>query len=423
MQIHEDLPLEGWEYKTAGRRKSSWFANVGSLQLQKLNRDISTDVVIVGGGIAGMTTAYLLTRAGKKVAVVDDGNVGSGETGRTTAHITHALDDRYYHIEKVHGKRGARIAAASHTAAIDLIEAIVREEGIGCDFQRLDGYLFLDPTDKKKSLEDELEATHRAGIVGTELVDRAPLRSFDTGPCIRFPDQAQFQPLKYLAGVASAVIRKGGQIYTGTHAQDVMSTGVKTTEGHRVAAKKVVVTTNAPIVDRISKIYDKQIAYRTYAIGARIRKGAVPKALYWDTGNQKSKNTVPPYHYVRVQELEGRDYDLLIVGGEDHETGNASDMDKRYSTLESWAKRRFPIEDIEYRWSGQVLESKDSMAFIGRNPKDKRRNIFIATGDSGNGITHGTIAGIILSDLVLGKRNEWAKLYDPARKTRSGGRK
>jgi glycine/D-amino acid oxidase-like deaminating enzyme len=297
---------------------------------------------------------------------------------------------------------------------MDLIELISRDEGIDCDFVRLDGYLFLDPTDKIKSLKDELAATHRAGITRTELVDRAPL-DFDTGPCLRFPQQGQFQPLKYLAGLAQAVARMGGQIYTETHTQDVRSTGIRTDAGHRIAAKKIVVATNAPIIDRISKMYDRQIAYRTYAIGARIKKGSVPKALYWDTGNHKSENTVPPYHYVRVQEMEDKDYDLLVAGGEDHETGNASDMERRYERLESWAKRRFPIGTIEYRWSGQVFEPKDGMAFIGRNPKDGRRNIFIATGDSGNGITHGTIAGIILSDLILGKENEWAKLYDPAR--------
>lgn len=381
------------------------------------------DVVIVGGGIAGMTTAYLLVRASKSVALVDDGNLGSGETGRTTAHITHALDDRYYNIEKIHGKRGARIAAASHTAAIDLIERIVSKEGIDCDFHRLDGYLFLDPTDRKKSLNDELEATHRAGIGETELLDRVPLESFNIGQCIRFPHQAQFQPLKYLAGIARAIKQSGGQVYTGTHAQEVNSNGIKTKDGFKIAAKKIVVATNAPIIDKISKIYGKQIAYRTYVIAGRIRKGSVPQALYWDTGNHRSKNAVTPYHYVRVQDMEERDYDLLIVGGEDHETGNASDSEKRYSTLESWAKRRFPIEAIEYRWSGQVLEPRDSVAFIGRNPKDRRRNIFIATGDSGNGITHGTIAGIILSDLILGKKNEWAELYDPARRLPSGGKK
>jgi glycine/D-amino acid oxidase-like deaminating enzyme len=415
--------IEGWENKTSGRMESSWFDDSESLVFQKLNRDISVDVAIVGGGIAGMTTACLLSKAGKAVAVIDDGNIGSGETGRTTAHITHALDDRYYHIEKVHGKKGAKVAAASHTAAIDLIESIVLEEGIDCDFRRLDGYLFLDPTDNRKSLDDELAATHRAGLMRTELLRNAPISSFDTGPCIRFPDQAQFQPLKYLAGLAELIIKRGGQVYTQTHAKSVTSSGIKTEDGYKVAAKKIVVATNAPIVDKISKIYDKQSPFRTYVIGARIKKGSIPMALYWDTGNQKSKNSVPPYHYVRIQEMQNEDYDLLIVGGEDHPTGGANDMEKRYNAIESWAKKRFPIQGIEYRWSGQVLEPKDSIAFIGRNPKDERKNVFIASGDSGNGMTHGTIAGIILTDLILGKRNEWAKLYDPSRKIRSGGKK
>jgi glycine/D-amino acid oxidase-like deaminating enzyme/nitrite reductase/ring-hydroxylating ferredoxin subunit len=415
---------EGWEKKTAGKTESSWFAEAKSLQFQKLDKVISVDTVIVGGGIAGMTTAYLLAKAGKKVAVIDDGNVGSGETGRTTAHITHALDDRYYHIEKVHGKKGARLAAESHTAAIDMVESIVREEDIDCDFERLDGYLFLDPTDRKESLDDELAATHRAGIAGTELINRAPIQSLDTGPCIRFPNQAQFQPLKYLSGLAQAIMRKGGSVYTETHAQKINSNGIKTSDGLTVNAKKVIVATNAPIIDKVSKIYDKQDAYRTYVIAALIRKGAIPKALYWDTGDQKSENMVPPYHYIRIQELENdREHDLLIVGGEDHETGSADDMEKRYQTLESWTKKRFPIEDIAYRWSGQVLEPKDSLAFIGRNPKDRRKNIFIASGDSGNGMTHGTIAGMLLSDLVIGRKNEWLSLYDPSRKIRSSPKK
>jgi glycine/D-amino acid oxidase-like deaminating enzyme len=259
--------IEGWETKTAGRTESSWFAEATTttttLQFKKLDRDISVDVVIVGGGISGMTTAYLLSKEGKKVALVDDGNIGSGETGRTTAHITHALDDRYYDIERIHGKKGAKLAAESHTAAIDMIESIVTSEGIDCDFERLDGYLFLDPTDNEKSLQDELEATHRAGILGTERVISPPLQSFNNVPCIRFPNQAQFQPLKYLAGLAQAIARNGGLVFTETHAQEVTATGIKTTTGYRIRAKKIVVATNAPIIDKISKIYDKQMAYRT----------------------------------------------------------------------------------------------------------------------------------------------------------------
>jgi Rieske Fe-S protein len=217
-------------------------------------------------------------------------------------------------------------------------------------------------------------------------------------------------------------MKNSGKIFTETHAQEINSNGIVTPDGYKVEAKNIVVATNAPVwVDQVSKIYDKQEPYRTYVIGAKIKKGSVKKALYWDTGDHNSKNSVPPYHYVRIQNVGNisDESDLLIIGGEDHKTGelsdNATELENRFSKLISWAKERFPIEDIRYRWSGQVMEPKGSLAFIGHNPDDAA-NIFVATGDSGNGMTHGTIAGIILLDLILGKKNPWASLYDPSRK-------
>jgi len=422
-----DNSKNNWENKTSGDKEPSWYANIEQpIKFGKLTYNISSsgevvDVIIVGGGIAGMTTAYLLSKSGKKVVVIEDGYIGSGETGRTTAHITHALDDRYYDVEQTHGVQGARIAAESHTAAINLIESLIKEEKIDCDFERLDGFLFLDPSDKKESLDRELQATHRAGIRETEIVERSPLDSFNTAPCIRFPNQAQFHPLKYLKGLCQATIGNGGRIFTQTHAQEVKSNSIKTSDGYIVEARNIVIATNAPIIDETSKIYDKQDAYRTYVIGAKIKKNAVPKALYWDTGNHNSENIVAPYHYVRIQRMDNdENHDLLIVGGEDHQTGSTSsdeDIEKRYSKLESWTKEWFPIEEvgIEYHWSGQVMEPQDSIAFIGHNPGDEKNNIYIATGDSGNGITHGTVAGIILTDLIMGKSNPWSSLYNPSR--------
>ncbi|MGE0243904.1 MAG: NAD(P)/FAD-dependent oxidoreductase, partial [Nitrososphaeraceae archaeon] len=419
---------DDFELKTSGHSEAVWYEQIPQpIKFDKLNQDISSsesiDVAIIGGGITGLTIAYLLSKSGKKVILFEDGYLCSGETGRTTAHITHALDDRYYNLEELHGNKATQIAAESHTAAINMIESIVHEEKIDCDFERLDGFLFLDSTDSKESLDKELEATHRAGITNTKIISKVPNLSFDSGPCLLFPNQAQFHPLKYLKGLSKAIIDNGGKIFTETHIQDILPSlnQVKTLDGYTAFAKNIVIATNAPIVDKISKIYDKQQAYRTYVIGARIKKDKIPRALYWDTGNKNSENTVAPYHYVRIQRNSenNSEYDILIVGGEDHLTGNITndrDLQQRYNNLESWTRNRFPIEDIEFRWSGQVLEPKDGIAFIGYNPGDEeKKNVFIATGDSGNGITHGTIAGIIITELILGKNSQWVSLYNPSR--------
>lgn len=168
---------------------------------------------------------------------------------------------------------------------------------------------------------------------------------------------------------------------------------------------------------RLIAIHTKQGPYITYVIGARVPRGSVTRALFWDTPD--------PYHYLRIESItakikdtgETEEYDLLIVGGEDHKTGQQHDAGRRFAALERWTRTRFPmVEDIEFQWSGQVMEPVDALAFIGRNPMDED-NVFIATGDSGNGMTHGTIAGILLTDLIMGRENEWATVYDPTRKT------
>jgi glycine/D-amino acid oxidase-like deaminating enzyme/nitrite reductase/ring-hydroxylating ferredoxin subunit len=383
-------------------------------QFQPLTQNLRSNVCVIGAGIAGMTTAYLLARAGRAVVLIDDGPIGGGETSRTTAHLTAALDDRYYNIEKMHGEEGARLAAESHMAAIHRIETIASMEDIDCDFQRVEGFLFLGGENTRKDLERELEATRRAGISDTQLVDRIPFEFWDSGPALRFPRQATFHPLKYLKGLARAILRDGGKIYTGVHAEKIEDgepARVTTSDGHVISADNVVVCTNTPVNDWLI-IHSKQAAYRTYVIGARVPKGSVPHGLYWDTPD--------PYHYIRLQHAEDKsghelDYDILIVGGEDHKTGQAADTEERFVRLEQWTRERFPmIERVDYRWSGQVIEPVDYMAYIGKNPGGDE-HIWIATGDSGNGMTHGTIAGIILNELVQGRKHQWARFYDPSR--------
>ena len=398
---------------TSGTTTSVWIATAHTPIETVLTDNISTGVCIIGAGIAGLTTAYLLAREGKSVVVLDDGPIGGGMTARTTAHLTNALDDRFYELERLFGKEGSRLAAASHTAAIDQVEAIVRKEAIDCEFERLDGYLFLAANGKLDVLEDELSAARRAGLTEVRRLDRAPLASFDTGPCLHFARQAQFHPLKYLTGLARAIERDGGQIFTGTHADEVEGgndTHVTTAGGYTITADAIVVATNSPVNDRFA-IHTKQAPYTTYVIGARIPKDSVPAMLLWDA----PPDTNQPYHYLRIE--RGHDYDVLIVGGEDHKTGQQHDGAQRWGKLEQWTRNRFSmVEEIEYRWSGQVMEPVDALAYIGRNPADDD-NVYIATGDSGMGMTHGTIAGILLCDLIMGRENPWTDLYDPSRKT------
>jgi glycine/D-amino acid oxidase-like deaminating enzyme/nitrite reductase/ring-hydroxylating ferredoxin subunit len=373
-----------------------------------LARDIVAEVCVVGAGIAGLTTAYMLAMEGRSVVVLDDGPIGGGETSRTTAHLASALDDPYFEIERMQGPERARLAAASHTTAIDCIEVIVARENITCEFERLDGYLFVAPRGPADLLDRELAAAHRAGLTAVERIARAPLTAFDTGACLRFPRQAQFHPLKYLMALAQAIENRGGRIFNQTHAgefSDGAPARVTTSTGRVITANAVVVATNTPVNDWVT-IHTKQAAYRTYVVGMRIPKASVTRALYWDTDD--------PYHYVRLQ--DGVERDMLVVGGEDHKTGQADDADGRFERLETWAQERFQgVGEAEFRWSGQVMEPIDRLAFIGRNPGDE--SLYVVTGHSGNGMTYGTIAGILLRDLILGRPNEWALLYDPSRIT------
>ena len=383
------------------RHESVWSATAALPECGPIDQNLHADVCVIGGGIAGLSTAYHLSKAGRSVVVLDDGPLAGGMTRMTTGHLVNMLDDRYFELEKLRGEDAMRVAADSHTAAIDSIDEIVRREGIDCDFSRLDGYLLLADGDKPATLERELDAAHRAGLKGVERVARAPYQ-WDTGPALRFPRQGQFHPLKYLAGLAEAIRREGGRIFCHSHADHVEGgvPGLVHVGQHVVTADAVVVATNVP-VNNLLTLHTKQAPYMTYVIGARVPAGSVPKVLAWDTGD--------PYHYLRMQD------DLLIVGGEDHKSGQAHDSPQRYRNLEAWARQRFPMmQEVAFMWGGQVMEPADYLAFIGHNPMD-HDNIFVATGDSGMGLTHGTIAGILLCDLILGRKNPWEKLYSPSR--------
>lgn len=394
---------------------SVWSATGQVIRTPFLNNNVRADVCVVGAGIAGMTIAYLLAREGQSVVLIDKNQVGRGETAHTSAHLSNEIDASYRQIEHLHGEKGARLAAQSHSSAITQIESIVNEEDIDCRFERLDGYLFLGPKGVEKDLREEFEAARRAGIKVKQL-ERAGF-DLELGPCLQFRQQAQFHPLRYIAGLVKAIKRRGGRIYSETEAKEIkggQTAEIKTKSRKKISAGSVVVATNTPVNDWV-KMHTKQAAYRTYVIGVQIPTDSIPKALYWDTED--------PFHYVRVVRIQDKREarDILIIGGEDHKTGQDEDIENRFTRLISWARTRFPrVAEVEFRWSGQVLNSIDGLAFIGRNPGDEP-NVYIATGDSGMGLTHGTIAGMLIKDLILGRNNPWTSLYDPSRKSLRSG--
>jgi glycine/D-amino acid oxidase-like deaminating enzyme/nitrite reductase/ring-hydroxylating ferredoxin subunit len=400
-------------FSTNGRSSSVWMDDASELNFPTLPGDLETDVCVIGAGIAGLTTAYLLMKEGKQVTVIDALGLAAGETGRTTAHFF-PPDEWYADIEDKFGADKARLVADSYAHAIRLVEQIVAREGIECGFERLDGYLYNLPGNKLKDLAAECLAATRAGVQA-ELCDGVAGLAFDTGTCVRYRNQAQFHPVQYLVGLAGCLTRDGAAIYARTPASRIEQAdqGQRITTPHgSILASVVVVATNTPFNNRVV-MHTKQAGYRTYVIGALVPKGSVPRILLWDTGD--------PYYYVRLHSQWHRpNHDLLVVGGADHKVGQDVHPEHCFAELEQWTRTRYPmVQSVEYQWSGEVMEPADGMAYLGRNPLDSD-NVYIITGDSGNGMTHTTIGAMIIRDMVMHRANPWIALYDPARKATHG---
>lgn len=377
----------------------------------KISKDETTDVVIVGAGISGLSTAYNLVKEGKKVVVLEAKARGSGMTGRTTAHIMTWNDDFYYKIAKQHGADVCKIVGESHRAAIDFIARTVEEEGIDCKFAKVDGYLFPheESDEVMGNLYKEFEASKLAGFdVKMVNLNRDPACG-KIADAVLFPGNGDFHPLMYIDGLARAIVKGGGKIYEQCRVSKNESHKVTTQDGVIVTAQAVVLATLSPLNHNLA-IHARQEAQRTYVLGFKVKKGSVKKAQWWDT------NT--PYHYIRIEEKE--DFDVLIVGGNDNSSGmQAEDYLKvhPFTTLERWARERWTAaEEILYKWTGQVYEPIDSLHLIGHDPNPtSSADIYVVTGDSGQGMTGGTIAGILLKDLILKRENPWAKVYSPSR--------
>jgi glycine/D-amino acid oxidase-like deaminating enzyme/nitrite reductase/ring-hydroxylating ferredoxin subunit len=375
---------------------SLWEATSSSPSFEPLRSDLHTDVVIVGAGITGLTAALLLAEQGRRVAVIEKETIGSGETGRTTAHLTVALDARYHYVKRHYSKEEAKLVADASRASLEKIAELVQRYSIDCHFRRVPGYFYTEKRKYVAELKNEAAAAREAGL-DAQWVSDVPL-PFETRGAVLWPEQAQFHPREYLAALAKHAAAAGAQIFERTFATKVEAGVVETAHG-RITADHVFMATNVPIAG-FTHVHTKAAAYRSYAI-AFAETGSHPEGLFWDTAD--------PYHYTRWQETDEGTF--LIVGGEDHRTGEEEDTEGCFARLADYARQSFGPHEERYRWSGQIIEPHGGLPMIGGS----KEQVYLSTGYSGQGMTLGTAGAMLVSDLILGVSNPWKDLFDPMR--------
>jgi len=367
-----------------------------------LGGDVTVDVVVIGAGITGLSTAALLKRTGARVALIEAGRVASGVTGYTTAKVTSLHGLVYRALLEELGEERARLYADANQAAIARVAASVEEEGIDCDFRRAAAYTYTEEAARVDDIQAEVEASRRLGLPAsyTETTDLP----YPVQAAVRFDNQALFHPRKYCLALARAVPGEGSHLFEMTRATDVEEGEpcVVTTERGTIRAQHVVLATQIPFLDR-GGFFAKTYPSRSYAIGVRIH-GPVPEGMYLSAEE--------PTRSVRSHPMG--DEPLLILGGEGHKVGQDPDTRQRYAALEAWGRERFPVRSIDYRWSAQDYIPADNVPYIGRLMAGSER-IHVATGFKKWGMTTGTLAGMLITDAILGRENPWASLFDATR--------
>ena len=390
-----------------------WATSATFPQFAKLTDDVVADVVVIGAGVTGLTAAYLLAKAGKRVVVLERDRCAIVDTGHTSAHLTMVTDARVTELVRQFGRDHAQAVWDAGLAAIATIDEVVRDHACDAGFEWVDGYLHAplknDDAEEPQRLEEDARLAREMGF-DAEFVETVPLMNL---PGIRFADQARIHPRSYLAGVAKAFVSLGGRIYEHSTADEFCDDPRAVKVGaHTVRCEDIVVATHNPLVGLSglagATLFQTKLAlYTSYVIAGRVPRGQVPDALWWDTSD--------PYYYLRVE--PHRDFDVIVFGGEDHKTGQQDDTAGCYRRLEERLTAMVSHVDVTHRWSGQVIETPDGLPYIGQTADHQ----YAATGYAGNGLTFGTLAGMLMSDAVLGRTNPWRDLFDPSRKAITRG--
>src|SRR3954451_19006050 len=388
-----------------GKSTSLWVDTAPETDYPVLRAGLHVDVAVLGGGIAGLTTALLLKRDGAKVAVVEAGRVGAGVTAYTTAKVTSLHSIQYQSVESSFGEDGARAYAEANEAGLERVAGFIDELGIDCDWRRKPAYTYAEDESDRGKVEDEVEAAVRAGLPATFTTETD--LPWPVAAAIRVEDQAEFHPRRYLIALAEEVDGGGSHVFERSRAIAVAGgrerVRVSTTRGE-LTADQVVVATHFPFLDR-GGYFARMHPERSYGLGLYLKRGAkAPQGMYLSTES--------PSHTVRSHPTDRGE--MVITGGESHKTGQGGDTAARVARLERLARERFDVDAIEYRWSTQDNMPVDGVPFIGRLAPFQKR-LWVATGFMKWGLTNGTAAGMILTDLIGGRDNPWADLFDATR--------
>jgi glycine/D-amino acid oxidase-like deaminating enzyme len=386
---------------------SPWIASASLPRYPKLGKDLTVDVVIVGGGITGITAAYLCKKAGLTFALLERDRLARLATGLTTAHLTSVTDLRLFELVENLDRHAASAVWDGGAAATDQIVDHIRTDNISCDFRRLSGWLHSPDTDPPATVVDELlkeaATARRLGVTADFTPDTPVFR----GPGIEFSHQAVFHPRKYLAGLVRSFGGKGTHVFEQTTVDEVQEHPLAIKAGgFTVQCAHVILATHAPLLGKVGALAALMLPARlaihtTYALAAQLPAQRA-EGLFW--------NTDAPYDYLRIEHRRG--HDLTFFGGEDRPGPPSENAPEPYRRLEQRLLGIFPDAKIFRRWSGQIVETDDGLPFIG----SAAANQFVATGFSGNGLTFGTLAAMMAIDAITGRRNSWAEIFNVHRK-------
>jgi glycine/D-amino acid oxidase-like deaminating enzyme len=383
--------------------RSLWIASTPETEYTSLGEGLEVDVAVAGGGITGITTAFLLKRAGKSVALLEARRILRGATGHTTAKVTAAHNLIYAQIEKSFGVEGACVYAEANQAALELIAQLIEEESIECEFERRSNFVYCENPNERSRVEQEVEAARRAGLA--VALDEETSLPYPVECAFRLDDQAQFHPGKYLLRLAAEIDGDGGHVFERTRVLDVKDSGplrVVTDRG-TVIARDVVLATGLPVLDR-GFFFAMAHPQRSYAVATRIQPEQDPHGMYINVGT--------PTRSIRTAHDE-RGL-LLLLGGEGHKPGTEPNTPARYRALEEFASRHWQASDFPYRWSTQDYTTVDGLPYVGRLSR-RAEQVYVATGFRKWGMTNGTAAAVILTDLILGRHNHRTRLFDSQR--------